>query len=190
MGELQTDSGGKKGKKRGKKQSTRIDFTPMVDLGFLLITFFMLTTTFSKPVTMEINMPAKPEKGDPPPPEIKASKVITVMPTKDDQIVYYKGVDSDSPTVENTSFGANGIRRILLEHKAAVKQQWNDEQEAVVIIKPDSTSTYKNMVDILDEMQICDVQRYALVGITPQEMDMIKKNRDLAEQAGGGTTPP
>ncbi|MCC7223248.1 MAG: biopolymer transporter ExbD [Chitinophagales bacterium] len=179
MAELSDSGGGghkKGGKKRMKKSSTRIDFTPMVDLGFLLITFFMLTTTLSKPVTMEINMPAKPEPGDPPPPEVKASKVLTLMLSHDDRIVYYKGVETESPTVESTEFGKDGVRKLLLEHKADVQQRFADEDNpAIVIIKPDEDSVYKNVVDILDEINITDIQRYALVDITPQEKDFVKK---------------
>lgn len=185
MAEIQQQGGGGKhdGKVRAKKMSTRIDFTPMVDLGFLLITFFMLTTTMSKPKTMEINMPAKPEPGDPPPPEVKASKVLTLMLSKDDRIIYYKGVDDNSPTVESTTFGASGVRKIILEHKAAVEAQ-HGKDETVIIIKPDEDSRYRNVVDALDEMAINEIQRYALVTITPEEKDMIKKAWEM-----GGNTP-
>ena len=191
MAELSVGGGGghkKGGKKRMKKSSTRIDFTPMVDLGFLLITFFMLTTTLSKPVTMEINMPAKPEPGDPPPPEVKASKVLTLMLSHDDRIVYYKGVESESPVIESTTFGADGIRKLMLEHKADVQQRFpEDDNPAIVIIKPDDDSVYKNVVDILDEINITDIQRYALVDITPQEKDFVKQAWEKgAEGAAAG----
>src|SRR6185369_8241448 len=91
MAEIQEGGGGghKGGKKRAKKQSTRIDMTPMVDLAFLLLTFFVLTSTFSKPKSMELTFPVPPEPNMPPPPPIKNG--ITLLLTKDDKIFYYEG---------------------------------------------------------------------------------------------------
>jgi biopolymer transport protein ExbD len=90
MAEIAESGGGghgKGGKKRAKKQSTRVDMTPMVDLAFLLLTFFVLTSTFSKPKSMELSLPAEPPPGSPPPPEVK--KGVTFLLTKDDRIFYY-----------------------------------------------------------------------------------------------------
>ena len=80
---------GKGGKKRAKKLSTNVDMTPMVDLAFLLLTFFVLTSTFSKPKSMELSLPAEPPPGSPPPPEVKNG--VTFLLTKDDRIFYYVG---------------------------------------------------------------------------------------------------
>lgn len=205
MSEIATDGGGKHkgGKKRGKKMSTRVDFTPMVDLGFLLITFFMLTTSMNKPKTMELNMPVKN-----PPEEIenrvKASQAITLLLTKDDKVVYYfiNAKTGEPETPEITNYSKGGIRATLLrENKARnpfvdsiaiYKQQLNIgnineatyrghanrikgyEKALIVVIKATDKSNYKNMIDILDEMLICNIGRYAIVDITPPELEMLK----------------
>jgi biopolymer transport protein ExbD len=209
MAEIEGGGGGGKHKgkkKKGKKLSTRVDFTPMVDLGFLLITFFMLTTSMNKPQTMEINMPDK--KKDLQEQEktiVKASQAVTLLLTKDDKVVYYfindKTGDPETPVI--TDFDPNkGIRQTLIsENKkrnpildsiAIYKQQLNERKidEAtykahvstvkaykdalIVVIKPTDESRYKNLIDILDEMLICNIGRYAVVDITDKEKEMIK----------------
>jgi biopolymer transport protein ExbD len=208
MADIDTGGGGgKKGKKvRGKKQSTRVDFTPMVDLGFLLITFFMLTTSMNKPQTMEINMPVK-EKDltEEEQTKVKASQAMTILLTKDNKVVYYfvdeKTGEPGTPQV--TNFGKAGIRATLLNENrmrnakvdsiAIYKEQlqtnkidektFRDNVAAIkafkdgliVIIKANDDSKYKNLVDILDEMNICNIGRYAIVDITPMEVDMLKE---------------
>jgi biopolymer transport protein ExbD len=160
----QSGGGGKKdGKVRSKKSSTKIDMTPMVDLAFLLLTFFMLTTTFNKPQTMEINMPEKPEK-DEKLPEVNEKKVITILLGANDKIYWYMGVTD--PVVEATDFSDTGIRKVLLQKNKEVK-------DLVVLIKPSDESRYKNVVDILDEMNITNSQRYAMVEITPVDEEFI-----------------
>lgn len=208
MADIDTGGGGgKKGKKvRGKKQSTRVDFTPMVDLGFLLITFFMLTTSMNKPQTMEINMPVKDKDlTEEDKTKVKASQAMTILLTKDDKVVYYfvdeKSGEPGTPQV--TNFGKAGIRATLLNENrmrnakvdsiAIYKEQLQtnkiDEQTfrnnvaaiksykdgLIVIIKANDDSKYKNLVDILDEMNICNIGRYAIVDITPMEVDMLKE---------------
>ncbi len=209
MADIDSSGGGghKKGKKaKGKKLSTRVDFTPMVDLGFLLITFFMLTTSMNKPQTMEINMPVKDKTlTEEDQQKIKASQAMTILLTENDKIVYYfvndKTGEPETPQV--TNFGKGGIRAVLLNENrmrnAAVdsipiyKQQLqartineDDYKQKVsaikaykdgliVIIKADDNSKFKNLVDILDEMSITNVGRYAIVDITPIEIDMLKE---------------
>lgn len=171
MAELEQKQVGKKGKKKGrKKMSTRIDLTPMVDLGFLLVTFFMLTTTFSKPQTMEINMPVKP-KGEVKEEEqnaLKASKAFNILIGGENKVYWYRGLANEpiEPVVES-NYTADGLRKILLERNASI-------QEMVVLIKPTNDASYKNVVDVLDEMNISNIKRYALVDISPQEIDLIK----------------
>ncbi|MEI7811325.1 MAG: biopolymer transporter ExbD [Ignavibacteria bacterium] len=170
MAELDTSQKGGHGKgkkKKGKKMSTRVDLTPMVDLGFLLVTFFMLTTTFSKPQTMEINLPVKPKPGDKieEAPAVKESKTMTIILGEFDKVYWYIGITD--PSVKVTTFGDSGIRKILFDQNTTIK-------DLVVLIKPSDKSNYKNVVDILDEMNITSIRRYALVDITPADLDLIK----------------
>lgn len=161
----QSGSGKKDGKVRSKKSSTKIDMTPMVDLAFLLLTFFMLTTTFNKPQTMEITMPEKPKKEDQQP-LVNEKRVITLVLGEKDKIYWYQGITE--PRVEQTTFSKDGVRKVLLDHNAAIK-------DMVVLIKPTDQSRYKNVVDILDEMSISDIKRYALVDVTPVDLNLIKE---------------
>ncbi len=207
MAEIASDGGGGKhkgGKKRGKKMSTRVDFTPMVDLGFLLITFFMLTTSMNKPKTMELNMPVKDDIPKEEENKVKASQAITLLLTKDDKVVYYfiNAQTGEPETPQITDYSKGGIRATLLrENKsrnpyvdsiAIYKEQLNigNINEAtyrantnrikawkdglIVVIKATDHSNYKNMIDILDEMLICNIGRYAIVDITDVELDMLK----------------
>jgi len=206
MAEVNTgDSGGggkHGGKVRAKKSSTKIDMTPMVDLAFLLLTFFMLTTTFSKPKTMEINMPVKDKTIDPP--KIPGKQTLTLLLSEKNRIYYYFGADDPTaaPAVETTNFGPNGIHKLLLEKNEEIggvvskikslKQEYKDgkmdekeykkksieikssKKALIVLVKADDESTYKNLIDILDEMNVCNVGRYAIVDITASEKEMIK----------------
>ncbi|CAN5395318.1 biopolymer transporter ExbD [soil metagenome] len=166
MSEIAQSGGGKKdGKVRSKKTSTRIDMTPMVDLAFLLLTFFVMTTTLNKPKTMEITMPEKETKDDKPP-EINEKNVLTLVLGKDDKIYWYMGITD--PVVDKTDFSATGVRKILLEKKAQLPK-------LVVLIKANDDAKYRNMVDILDEMNISSIQRYALVDITPVDSELVKE---------------
>nr|WP_242929472.1 biopolymer transporter ExbD [Pontibacter vulgaris] len=163
----QADSG-KGGKKRAKKMSTKIDMTPMVDLAFLLLTFFMLTTTFSKPQTMEINMPVKPENEEEQMP-LKASNALTIIMGENDKLFYYYGLGdpADNPEVIESDYSANGIRKVLISPKV----RGNDKM--TVLIKPMEKSRYKNVVDILDEMKITDTKKFALVDITENDKKLV-----------------
>jgi biopolymer transport protein ExbD len=164
----QADSGGGKGgKKRAKKMSTKIDMTPMVDLAFLLLTFFMLTTTFNKPNVMAVTMPVKPKKEDPES-QLKASNAFTVILGESNKVYYYEGlIDNDvKPELKVTNYGATGIRQALLQRMRA-------NPNTVVLIKPARKSVYRNMVDILDEMNITNQKKYALVDIAPADTALI-----------------
>ena len=178
MAEMDTSSGGghKKGPgvKKSKKLSTRVDLTPMVDLGFLLITFFIFTTTMSQPTAMKLFLPKdtdKPEEQN----KVKASGALTLLLGKNDQIYYYEGeLAPDASNFKTGSF--KDIRKVINDKKRAT-----DEKDFVVVIKPDNDATYKNTVDILDEMTINDVKRYAMVDISPVEYSLVQRT----EQAGG-----
>ncbi|MBS1490822.1 MAG: biopolymer transporter ExbD [Bacteroidetes bacterium] len=168
MAEIQGGGGegGKKGGKvRSKKTSTRIDMTPMVDLAFLLLTFFVLTSTLSKPKTMEITLPEKPKEGDKPP-EVNEKKVLTVVLGANDKVYWYVGITE--PEAKREDFSKNGIRKVLLEKKSQIR-------DMIVLIKAMDESKYRNMVDILDEMTICNIQRYAIVDITSADKEIVKQ---------------
>ena len=162
------ESGAKKGKKkaRSKKMSTRVDLTAMVDLGFLLITFFMLATTFNKPKTMEIVKPAKDdEKKDQP--AIKMSKTVSFLLGNNNKVYWYVSPDSiTSETaleLDSVDYSANGVRKIVQRRINEVHAQWTDTTNLFVMIKPLPSSKYKNIVDILDEMTISNVKIYAIL---------------------------
>ena len=171
MAEMDTSSSGghKKGPgvKKGKKLSTRVDLTPMVDLGFLLITFFIFTTTMSQPTAMKLFLPKdadNPEDQN----KAKESGVITLLLGKDNNVFYYEGqLAPDGSNFKSSTF--KEIRTVLLEKKARTL-----EKDLVVVLKPSSESTYKNVVDILDEMTINVLKRYALVDISEVEEQLVK----------------
>ena len=174
MAEMEVkDTSHKKGPgvKKGKKQSTRVDLTPMVDLGFLLITFFIFTTTMAQPTSMNLNMPKDTDKPDENT-KVKESGSLTLMLGKGNVIYYYYG--ADPATMQTT--GYKDVRNIILE-----KKKKTPADDFFVIIKPDKDATYKNAVSILDEMNINDVSRYAMVDPTPDEYSKIQQT----EQAGG-----
>jgi biopolymer transport protein ExbD len=130
----------------GKKVSTRVDMTPMVDLAFLLVTFFMLTTTFNKPQTMEVNMPEKNQKNETM--KVKESKTTTIVLAENDKVYYYTGVEN--PEVKLTNFSESGLRKVLLEKVKTI-------QDPIIIIKAKKEAKYKNVVDVIDEMAITGV---------------------------------
>lgn len=173
MAELDTSSKeGKGGKVRTKKQSTRVDLTAMVDLAFLLITFFMLTTTLNKPQAMDLAMPDKDVKNPENQLDVAASRTMTILLGSNDKLEWYIGEPGKSaPTVEG--YGKNDIRKTLIENSQKVKASTG--KDMFVIIKPSDKSVYKNMVDILDEMHITNVQSYGIVDITKPEIEELKK---------------
>jgi biopolymer transport protein ExbD len=207
MAEINTGGGGHKkgGKKRSKKASTRIDLTPMVDLGFLLITFFMLATTLIKPQTMEINLPRNDKIDKKDETKVKASKTITIILAKNNKIFWFAGDGktdpvTKGPTIVNTSdFSKTGIRSVLLTRNAPIvaqihelkkekeKIRMSDEEykklaikirsgdaAAIVMIVATDEAKYDNLVNILDEMQICNVSKYSIMDFMPLHASLIK----------------
>ena len=171
MSEIQQGGGGgdKGGKVRTKKASTRIDMTPMVDLGFLLITFFILATTLSKPSSMTLAVPDKQEKEQETEP-IKASKVLTLFLGKDNTVWALDRIAADDTKakaeLKKLSYGPE-LRTFIQQSRAQVDRDSGKDKDGlsqfVVVIKPLRNSTYKNTVDVLDEMAITKSKRYALV---------------------------
>lgn len=213
MAEVNTGDGGgghgKHEKKRAKKASTRIDMTPMVDLAFLLLTFFVLTSTFSKPKTMEINFPAKPKTQEE---RIKVNNALTFLLTregageKEDGLYYYYGEfypannDKGMPatTFTKTNFSKDGLHKLLLDRNAPTIAEIKKQEERhsrreipdstfkrlaiaaqadikalTVLIKADDKAVYKNVIDALDELKICNVGKYAIVDMSKDELDIL-----------------
>jgi biopolymer transport protein ExbD len=201
--------GGKHDKKRAKKPPAKIDMTPMVDLAFLLLTFFILTSTFNKPKTMEITFPVPPDNPEKQPP-IKNG--VTLLLTGDDKIFYYKGEFKAEPkdglpatTLEQYNFSTNpadpkGIHKLFMTLNAGVYSEVQKLQEeykrsnmadttfknrlidikgkkeaVTVLIKTDDKATYKNVVDVLDELSITQIGKYAVVDIMKSELELLTK---------------
>ena len=187
------DSGGHKkgpGVKKAKRLSTRVDMTPMVDLGFLLITFFIFTTTMSSPKALNLNMP-KDTKKDEELNKAKESGALTIMLGKNNAVFYYEGqLAPDGSNFKSATFAT--IRdEIINKKKDVMKNHVHDDQcpkiwaenkgdknscldrDFVVVIKPTEDATYKNTVDMLDEMTINNVKRYAMIDITPEELQVV-----------------
>lgn len=175
MAEVQVkEDSGKGGKVRSKKQNTRVDMTPMVDLGFLLITFFMFTTTFSKPNVMDLGLPAKPkDEQKAPETEIKLSNSISIIIGKDNKLFYHQEDQAglNDQTLVETTFDRDGIRKVIEQAKANAA----DKDKFTVIIKPTDDAVYKNFVDILDEMAVTKNERYGVTDIKSWELAIYKK---------------
>lgn len=169
-----SDSGGGRGKKggkvRAKKQSTKVDMTPMVDLAFLLLTFFILTSTFNKAKTMEVTMPDKVTKEEEQT-KINENDILNIVLAEDDKIYYWTGL---TPPAEVTNYSKNGVRKLLLERMA-------QNPKMMVLIKPKDESRYNNMVDILDEMEITNMKRYAIVDFTEDDKTIIAGGPEVTE---------
>ena len=181
MSEIQPkgDSGGNGGKKRAKKMSTKIDMTPMVDLAFLLLTFFMLTTTFAKPNVMELTMPVKKDK-DTEDTKIKASQAMSIIMGKDNKVYYYLGLNTPNdpsvskPVVNVTNFSAAGIRQVVLDRQRQAGGAI--DRLPIILISTTEDAKYRNMVDILDEMNITNQKKYALVKLNKNDETLIKES--------------
>jgi biopolymer transport protein ExbD len=140
----------------------------MVDLGFLLITFFMLTTTLAKPVTMQLNMPDKTDTKETSP--VKLSETLTVCPDAN-KVYYYQGIPTEAGTVmQVTNYSETGIRKVIADLKAKVGNNFT------IVIKPTKGAKYRNMIDMLDECAITNNKRYALLEIDPDTEALIKRS--------------
>jgi biopolymer transport protein ExbD len=207
MAEIIENSGSKKegGRRKPKKMGANIDMTPMVDLMCLLITFFMLTTAFSKPKVMEITMPEKNVDNEAPQVKISAERTYTLLLTENDKLYYYHGaIEPGKPIPElvKINYSKDGLRKLLLDKNEKVIKKIQDLKEKVktgalvmsndtlnekirvlkksdkkapiILIKADEKAKYKNLVDVIDEMAICNIASYAVVDITPEELKMLE----------------
>jgi biopolymer transport protein ExbD len=185
MAELNTGGGDSKGKKvRSKKQDAGVDLTAMVDLAFLLITFFMLTTSLSKPQSMNLAMPDKDDtKVNEPVLPVADDRTLTILLGEKNKMLWYYGLAKEpieGPTV--VGYGKNGIRKELLSKIKSVVAKYGDpEKGLIVLVKASKKSTYRNLVDILDEIAITNVPTYAIVDITPEEKAMLEKEELLTK---------
>lgn len=212
------ESGNKKGGKgKQKKMTVRVDFTPMVDMNMLLITFFMLCTSLSKPQTMEISMPSNDKDiTEEQQTKVKASQAITLLLGSEDKLYYYEGEPDykNYSSLKQTTYKPDGLRALLLKRNRQAVQKVNDLKQQklnlkisaeeytkqvaeikngkdtpVVIIKATDESTYKNLIDALDEMQICNIGKYVIVDIVDADKFLLKNfetqgglSKDIAEQ--------
>jgi len=182
MAELNTGDGGggKGGKVRSKKQNSKVDLTAMVDLAFLLITFFMLTTTLSKPQSMSLGLPDKDDDPNKKTEDMKVDerRTMTIMMGENNKLIYYMGLlETPIAGPKDIEYGKSGIRKELLARKKSVIETTGDKNKGIiVIIKPGKKSKYKNLVDILDEMAITGVGTYAIVNdFQPKETELLEK---------------
>ena len=180
MAELNTgdSGGGKGGKVRSKKQNSKVDLTAMVDLAFLLITFFMLTTSLSKPQSMSLGLPDKDPKDKTEDVKVDENRTMTVVLGENDKMFYYMGIINTPMTPKVIAYGKDGIRKELLKRKKEVlaysTAKGKPDQGMIVIIKPGKKSTYKNVVDILDEMAISSIPTYTIVNdFLPEEQKLL-----------------
>ncbi|MBC7417984.1 MAG: biopolymer transporter ExbD [Pedobacter sp.] len=138
----------------GKKSAPRVDMTPMVDLMFLLVTFFILTTSISTPQAMDIAKPDKNEKQPENRLELKASKTMTILLGKKDKVAWYMGVAGENaPNIESLS----QVDKAIIDNRKTADAS-GVSGEFVVLVKPTSGSTFKNFVDIMDELEILKVK--------------------------------
>ncbi|MES2003832.1 MAG: biopolymer transporter ExbD [Bacteroidota bacterium] len=167
MAEINTsDNRSKRGGIRSKKLSTRVDLTPMVDLGFLLITFFIFTTTMQESHAMKLVVPA--DKDDNEPPTTAESKTISFILGADNIIHYYNGLNRAA--MATTNYSPSGLRWVIQQKIQAIKKQFGATGEIVVLIKPTNESSYLNLVTILDEMMINDVKKYMMMDPEKEEI--------------------
>ena len=201
MAEVEQKDSGKKKAGKQKKMNVRIDFTPMVDMNMLLITFFMLCTSLSKPQTMEISMPTKDKVSEEEQSKIQESRAITILLGGDDKVYYYTGMPNyeDYTSLKRSNYGPDGLRALLLQRNQKVVAEMNelkklkadnkvsdedfkkrsgeikdDKSSPIVVIKATDESTYKNLIDALDEMQICNIGKYAIVDIDESDKWLIE----------------
>jgi len=160
----------KAGVRKSKKTSLRVDLTPMVDLGFLLISFFVFTNTLSQSTAMKLATPddrviidssVVPEK-----------KTLNLMLGADNKTYVYNGLDLNS--IKDVGANTTSIRDAIIEKKNALRNEYGSDSGMVVLIKPTPSSTYKNVVDAINEMLICNVKTYVLMDATANEVKAMK----------------
>ena len=170
MAELtSSENSGKKG--RSRAVAPRIDLTAMVDLAFLLITFFIMTTTLAKPKAMDLAMLV----GDNPSP-IPETRTMSVCLGKDNKVMWYMGMPEKPLTAPDlVDFSKTGLLAALIAKGKEVLQA--SGKPLIVILKPSDHSVYSNFVAALDEFNITGIQSYAVANITSKDVEMLKRQR-------------
>jgi biopolymer transport protein ExbD len=158
-----------KGKRRTKKLSTWVDLTPMVDLGFLLITFFIFTTSMTEPKSLKLAMPDDRKVTDPM--NLPESGTLQILLGKDDQVWCYHG--DELATIQKTSYG-NDLRKIIIEKRKFVRRVLGKEDDMTLVIKPTKGSSLKNIVDIMDEVIINQLKHYVITDPDIEDIKMIE----------------
>lgn len=160
--------------KAGRAGAPRLDFTPMVDLMFLLITFFMLTTSLTIPNALEQAMPEK----DSSPMDVPDSRTLTICIGRNDQLEWYTGVLEHPLSPPSVSgFGKEGIRKVIRNHKLRTLKITKDAgRNLIVLIKPSDKSVYKNIIDLIDELNIAGVPTYCIAAIDQRELNVMKRD--------------
>jgi len=159
----------------GGKQQPRVDLTAMVDLAFLLITFFMLTTSINKPNAMDVAMPDKNEEDPEDRLEVADTRTMTLLLGSNDKIEWYHG-DYSNPIEgpEIVDYGKEGIRPILMKKMEQVQQQTG--KDLIIVVRPSEKSTHRNLVDILDEMNIIKAPIYMIGTISEPEIEVLQRD--------------
>ena len=183
MAEIQENNNKEKKGNKHKKMNIRVDFTPMVDMNMLLITFFMLCTSLSKPQTMEISMPSNDKNiTEEMQNKVKASQALTLLLGDNGKLYYYEGEPNykDYNSLKETTYNSDGLKdkkeRLEIseeECRKEIAEVKSGRNTPTVIIKATDKSTYKNLIDALDEMQICSIGKYVIVDITDGDKFLI-----------------
>ena len=146
---------------RGSRRSLHLDMTPMVDLAFLLLTFFVLTMTINEEHVLKMQMPEQDTKTEPP--EINQARVLTVLLGEANKVFYFQG----SERVQVTDFAPTGIRKLL-------KESMIKRSDLVVLIKPTSKCRYQNLIDIMDEVRIAGLENYYVVKESAEDREIAR----------------
>lgn len=170
MAEINVSEQGKKRVSRSAARSLRVDMTPMVDLGFLLITFFIFTAVVNKPTAMHFLLPTN---GDATP--VPVTKTLTVLMGEAEKAVCYEGFLNDKPGVHaiNITAGSNELRNIITAKQKALSSAGIASDSLIVVIKPGEASNYQQLVRVLDEMIICNVRKHALGNMEEAEQNLL-----------------
>ncbi len=162
--------------------------TAMVDVAFLLLTFFILTTTLASPAAMEIAKPPPVDEDNPEdePKKVEEEKILTMILGAEDEVHYYQGLSTEA-TLQSTNYGPGGVRQVIVDHLnfkdnrcpkgVKAEDRPKDCWDPIFVIKPNETSRFKNLVDVLDELRIAGATKYSYTELTPADSTLLADNR-------------